>query len=349
MDLAALGWNDRWAALAADRPRGTVPARVVRHDSSAVLVAGPGGLESVPLRPAIPPVAVGDWLLIGPGRIDAVLERASLLQRRDPSSGGAQLIAANVDLVGIVCGVDRLINTGRNQRMAIQVWDSGATPMIVLNKTDLMADTTEAEEIAARAAPGVEILVISASTGEGIDDVRAAVTGRTVAFVGESGAGKSTLVNTLAGDEVALTGAVRESDAQGRHTTTARELMILPDGGILIDNPGIREVHMWTDETTLRERFADISELAAQCKFHDCKHGTDAGCAIRAALAAGNLAAARYEGFLKLDVEIEKLRQNRKKRQMTLERRARREQHARDKRFSDRRDQDHGDAPRQRR
>ena len=297
MDLVALGWSERWEAAAADRPADTEPARVVRHDGSAVLVAGEAGIESVPLRPALPPLAVGDWLLVGNGSIAAVLPRASLLQRRNPTGGGAQVIAANVDVVGIVCGLDRRVNTGRIQRMVIQVWDAGATPLIVLTKTDLLTDTADAEAIAASAAPGVDVLVISASTGEGIDAVRAAVAGRTVAFVGESGAGKSTLVNTLARSEIALTGAVRDGDAKGRHTTTARELHVLEGDVQLVDTPGIREMGLWTDVNTVDEVFDDVADLAELCKFRDCTHSNEPGCAVQEAVARGDLPAERLDDW----------------------------------------------------
>ena len=223
--------------------------------------------------------------------------RVSLLQRRNPTRGGAQVIAANVDVVGIVCGLDRRVNTGRIQRMVIQVWDAGATPLIVLTKTDLMDDTTDAEAIAASAAPGVDVLVISASTGEGIDAVRAMVADRTVAFVGESGAGKSTLVNTLARSEIALTGAVREGDAKGRHTTTSRELHVLEGDVQLVDTPGIREMGLWTDVNTVDEVFDDVSELAELCKFRDCSHTNEPGCAVQAAVARGELPAERLDDW----------------------------------------------------
>jgi ribosome biogenesis GTPase len=295
LTLRALGWSDRWAALAAEHGLGTRPVRVMRHDGTAVLVGGDDGVESLPLRRSLPPLAVGDWLLVGDGTIAHVLERASLLQRRDPTGGGAQLIAANLDRVGIVCGLDRPVRAGRVQRLVIQVWDAGATPLVVLTKTDLLTDTTEAEEIAAAAAPGVDVLVISSETGEGIDTVRDAVAGLTVAFVGESGAGKSTLVNALAGDEIAATGAVRGGDNKGRHTTTARELHVLPGDVRLIDTPGIREMGLWTDVDTVDEVFDDIGDLAGGCRFRDCGHGGEPGCAVRAALESGRLPAERFE------------------------------------------------------
>ena len=178
--------------------------------------------------------------------------------------------------------------------MVIQVWDAGATPIVVLTKRDLLADTSEAEAIACGAAPGVEVFVISSETGEGLDAVRDAVAGFTVAFVGESGAGKSTLVNALAGDEVAAIGAVRAGDHKGRHTTTARELHVLPGDVRLVDTPGIREMGLWADVETVDEVFDDIGALAEQCRFRDCGHEAEPGCAVRAALGSGQLPAARF-------------------------------------------------------
>ena len=162
--------------------------------------------------------------------------------------------------------------------------------------------------------------------------------GVSVALVGSSGVGKSALINQILGDEYQWTGEVNEVTGKGRHTTTARELMVLRKGGILIDNPGIKEVQMWTDESMLRERFADIELIAADCRFHDCKHGTDAGCAIRLAVEGGSLDAERFQGFLKLDSEIAKLHALQKKRQMTVERRAKRDHKIKARNHVDRRE-----------
>ena len=303
MDLVALGWNDRWEALAADGPPDTLPGRVVRHDGSAVLVASATGVDSVPLRPNLPPVAVGDWVLVAGQYLADVLPRSSLLQRRDPTRGGAQVMAANVDVVGIVCGVDRRVNAGRIQRMVVQVWDSDATPIIVLTKADLLANTRDAEEIAAGVAGGAEVFVVSVTEDRGLDEIRAAVADRTVAFIGESGAGKSTLVNALAGREIALTGAVREHDAKGRHTTTARELHVLAGNVRLIDTPGMREMGLWTDVETVDEVFDDIVELSELCKFRDCTHDNEPGCAVRAAVEDGRLPLDHLESWQSLRKE----------------------------------------------
>lgn len=305
MDLVALGWNDRWEALAAEGTPDALPGRVVRHDGSAVLVASAAGVDSVPVRPNLPPVAVGDWVLVSGQYLADVLPRSSLLQRRDPTRGGAQVMAANVDVVGIVCGVDRRVNAARIQRMVVQVWDSGATPIIVLTKSDLLPNTREAETIAAGVAGGAEVFVVSVTEDYRLDEIRAAVADRTVAFIGESGAGKSTLVNRLAGREVALTGAVREHDAKGRHTTTARELHVLAGNVRLIDTPGMREMGLWTDVETVDEVFDDIVELAEACKFRDCAHSNEPGCAVRAAVEDGRLPIAHLGSWQALRKEAE--------------------------------------------
>lgn len=312
--LVELGWNDRWRALAAaraDEPDVTgqvvEPARVVRHDGVAVVIAGAEGSGTRPIRPLLPPLAVGDWLLVDGASIVDVLPRSSLMQRRDPTRGGAQLIAANVDRVGIVCGLDRPVKTGRIQRFVLQVHDAGALPMVVLTKSDLVgADpATEALEVVERASPGVEALVCSVRTEHGLDALREFVTDRTVAFVGESGAGKSTLVNALAGREIAATSAVRKGDSKGRHTTTARELHVLPGHCCLVDTPGLREIGVFTDVDTVDDVYADVTDFVDGCRFNDCTHLTEPGCAVLAAIEAGTLDRARYESWLDLRAEAE--------------------------------------------
>src|SRR5690606_16675760 len=181
--------------------------------------------------------------------------------------------------------------------------------------------------------------VTSAMHGENVSAIRRYLTpGRSITFVGSSGVGKSSLINALLGEDWQEEGEVNEVTGKGRHTTTARELIVLEEGGILVDNPGIREVQMWTDEHTLREKFLDIEALAAQCRFHDCSHGSDTGCVVREAVESGTLASERYEGFLKLDEEIENLRKRLKKRKMTLERRAKRDHRIKARNPEDRRE-----------
>lgn len=303
--LAELGWNARWAALAAAGPAASEPARVVRHDGVAVVVAGADGVSTRPVRPALPAMAVGDWLLVDDESVVAVLDRTSLLQRRDPTRGGAQLIAANVDRVGIVCGLDRPVKPGRIQRFVVQVYDAGALPMVVLTKADLVDDTSDAEAVVEQASPGIDVLVCSVRTDDGLDALRDNVADRTVAFVGESGAGKSTLVNALAGHQIAATSAVRRGDAKGRHTTTARELHVLPGHCCLVDTPGLREIGLFTDVATVDDVFDDVADLAEECRFNDCTHTNEPGCAVLAAIAAGALDSERYDAWQTLRREAE--------------------------------------------
>jgi len=313
--LAALGWNERWTALAAtaiDEAGGTAaddlaPVRVVRHDSVAVVVAGVAGTSTRPIRPALPALAVGDWVLVDHESIVGLLPRTSLMQRRDPTRGGAQLIAANVDRVGVVCGLDRPVKPGRIQRFVVQVYDAGALPMVVLTKSDLVEpDTvTEAVDLVERASPGCEVLVCSVRSEHGLDALRDFVADRTVAFVGESGAGKSTLVNALAGHEIAATSAVRKGDSKGRHTTTSRELHVLPGHCCLVDTPGLREIGVFTDVDTVDDVYADVTDFIGGCRFNDCTHLSEPGCAVLAAIEAGTLDRSRYESWLDLRAEAE--------------------------------------------
>jgi len=304
--LEALGWSDHWAALAASGPPGARPGRILRHDSTAVMVGMADDVVVRQIRPALPPLAVGDWLLVDDEAIVDVLPRTSLLQRRDPTRGGAQLIAANVDLVGIVCGLDRPVKAGRIQRFVVQVFDSGAIPAVVLTKADLVDDPLDAVAAVERAAPGVDVIVCSVRTDVGLSTLRAAVRDRTVAFVGESGAGKSTLVNALAGSELAATSAVRKGDSKGRHTTTSRELHVLPGHCCLVDTPGLREIGVFTDVDTVDDAFGDVAtELDEECRFRDCTHTSEPGCAVLAAIARGDLDGDRYAAWQALRAEAE--------------------------------------------
>lgn len=315
MDRAGLvpfGWSERWAARfeafdpgdhlddgdeGDDRgDRGNAePARVVRHDGAGLIVATAGGVHAVPLvERVVPAPAVGDWVVLRDGRPTGVLERTSLLRRRDDRTDTAQVLAANVDLVLIVCGLDRPFKEGRIQRAAALAREGGAEPAVVLTKAarpGLDVDPDEVAALADVADPGIEVLITSAKEGVGLDDLRTTVAGRTVVLLGESGAGKSSIVNALVGDDRAATGRVRTGDAKGRHTTTSRSLYVLPSGGVLIDTPGIRAIGLWTDEesTAVTETFADIEDLAAACRFNDCAHDTEPGCAVNAAVAEGTL------------------------------------------------------------
>ena len=299
--LLALGWSDRWAPYVDANDTSVTPARVLRHDGSAVLVGGRHGTSHAHLRPATPPLAVGDWVLVSTdGVVVELLPRRSLLQRRDPSTGLDQPIAANVDVVAIVCGLDRPIRTGRIDRFITQTWDADAVPLVVLTKADLHDDPATAEAELVAAVPGAETHVVSSVTSEGIGDLRTRLHGVSVSFVGESGAGKSTLLNALAGEELARTGDVRAGDHKGRHITTARQLHTLQGPIWLIDTPGLREVGLWTDAETVDDVFDDVSALADRCRFRDCTHDTEPGCAVQEAVEAGLLPRARLDSWRKL-------------------------------------------------
>ncbi|MEQ8717258.1 MAG: ribosome small subunit-dependent GTPase A [Acidimicrobiales bacterium] len=294
-----LGWSDRWEALATDAAAGE-PGRVLRHDGTAVLVGTASGTEHFLLRATTPPVAVGDWVIVGPDAVEGVLPRSSLLARRDPSTGGAQPIAANVDIVGIVCGLDRPVKLGRVRRFATLAWDAGATPLVILSKADLVEDVAAITDEIITAIPGVDVIAVSAAKADGMSALLERCVDTTLVLVGESGAGKSTLVNALAGHEATRTSEVRTGDHKGRHTTTARQLHLLNGPVRLIDTPGVREVGIVADVDTVDAGFADIAELALDCRFGDCAHTTEPGCAVRAAVEEGELSAERLGAWEEL-------------------------------------------------
>ncbi len=294
--LVALGWSDRWAPYLAAHDSG-VAARVVRHDGSAVLVGSELGTHHVPVRRSMPPLAVGDWIVVSGDRIEELLPRASLLQRRDPSTGGSQPIAANVDVVGIVCGLDRPVTPGRVQRFTSLAWDAGATPLVILSKADLVDSTDNIEQDLLEQDPAAEIISVSSTTADGTAALLERCADNTLVLVGESGAGKSTLLNALAGSEVSGTGDVRDGDSKGRHTTTARQLFVLQGNCRLIDTPGVREVGIHTDLDTIDDGFSDIMDLAAHCQFRDCGHTNEPGCEVLAALADGRLHESRMKAW----------------------------------------------------
>lgn len=310
-DLRLYGLTE---ARAAQLPPATVPARVVRADRGAVLAVTPSGSLQLRVHPGLDPrPTVGDWLAVNPPadadpagappRIAAVLPRESLLRRAAADANGPQALAANVDLVLITVGLDRPVRSGRVDRVAAQAWDAGAQPILVLTKSaGVEVDPAPFE----MAHPGVPVLVTSALEGQGVTEVADLVAGRTAVLIGESGAGKSTLTNVLLGRREMDTGEVRAGDHKGRHTTTARQLHLVPGpaGGAIIDTPGIRSVGLWTDAESVDASFTDIEELATQCRFSDCAHGGEPGCAVQAALATGDLPPARYESWRHLQREI---------------------------------------------
>lgn len=302
--LHALGYDNRWSALFADQPPDWRPYRVVRDDRGWVIAAGETGEARLQIPHNLQPVA-GDWIAADGERILAIAERASAVVRPRPE-GGTQVLAANVDLVGIVHGLDQPLNRRRLERGLVLAWESGASPVVLLTKVDVAESVDAAVAMAESAALGVDVITASAVDGRGLDRVRALLQpNRTLALLGASGAGKSSLANALLGYEVMATTAVREGDRKGRHTTTHRELLLVPGGGVLLDTPGLRALTVGAASAGVDMAFADIDELGQGCRFSDCRHDGEPGCAVIAALQAGALDADRMEGWRRLRREVE--------------------------------------------
>lgn len=303
--LEALGWDADWAALAGSH--GGDPGRVVRQDRGWVQVARSStdvdGFRTRADRVGTP--VVGDWVTTEADEVATVLDRRNALRRADPVGEGEQVLAANLDRVLVVLGLDRPVKAGRIQRAVIQSWDADAEPIVVLTKADLHEDP-DAERTRVEAEhPGVDVIAVSSHDGSGIGDLLRRVGGRTVVLVGESGAGKSSLLNALADGDVARIGDVRETDSKGRHTTTRRELHLLPGGGLVVDTPGVRAIGLYADPDAVDAAFPDVVDLAATCRFSDCSHDREPGCAVRAAAESGDLARDRLEAYGSMHAESE--------------------------------------------
>jgi ribosome biogenesis GTPase len=359
MRLEDLGWNEQFAAaFAAHGGEGLVPARLAREtkinytailgdgDEREVVVSGKVWHDAV-TDADLP--AVGDWVALDVESgsepvIRAVLPRRTRFSRKAPgNSAEEQVIACNVDTVVVVTDPGEDFNVRRLERFHTLIRKSGAVPVVLINKSDLHDDIRLAEcaEAAESLGDEIRVHVVSALTDEGVAVLRDYLgENHTLALCGSSGVGKSTLVNRLLGEDYQWTFEVNEVTGKGRHTTVARELVMVPGGGMLIDNPGVREIQMWTDEQTLREAFADIEELAADCRFRDCRHRSDAGCAIRAAYQAGVFDKGRYRSFLNLGREIEELKRRCKKRQVAVERWAKRTHRVKARNLADRIEED---------
>jgi ribosome biogenesis GTPase len=344
MTLKELGWNeDLEAAFTAYRGKGWVPARLIREtvinygafikggEEIDVILCGRVWHEAT-CDADLP--AVGDWVAVElgdenqPHVIRASLPRRTCFSRKMPgNSSQAQVIGANIDLVTVVTDAGSDFNIRRMERYFMLIGRSGAKAVVLVNKSDLFP-REQSDKAAAEIAAlwdGASVHVTSALNGQGLKVLKKYLKkGVTMCMVGSSGVGKSTLVNQLYGEDWQWTSEVNEITGKGRHTTTSRELVPLRNGGMLIDNPGMREIQMWTDETTLRDSFADVDALTADCKFSDCSHRKDAKCAIRTAVEAGTLDPARYENFLNLENEIAALKKRSEKRQMAVERWAKR-------------------------
>lgn len=297
-----------------------IPARIVREDrglyravahSENLVAEVTGAFRNAHISSEAYP-AVGDWVIAtrieneGKLRIHNVLPRKTVFTRTAAgNTSDVQVVAANVDSVFIVVGLDGDFNPRRVERYVALTYESGAQPIIVLSKCDLTEDLLKFTNAIETVALGVPVHPVSSTLGQGVDALLPyLVSGKTVACLGSSGAGKSTLINALLGEETMATGATREDDSRGRHTTTHRQLLPLPGGGSLIDTPGMRELQLTGDDESLSSAFEDIETLAQHCNFRDCGHGNEPGCAIREAIDSGELDQARYKSYQKLQREL---------------------------------------------
>jgi ribosome biogenesis GTPase len=338
-NLAAMNLEDwGWAPFFAEQFKpwaecGYLPARVIRGEKNYFRVWTTAGELTVRFagkmrhraggRADLP--VVGDWVAVEPqpdqrGQIHALLERKSTFARNLPGRRKGkgrerieqQVIAANVDLVLIVSGLDRDFNLRRIERYLTLVGGSGAEALVVLNKADLCADPQDCQAQVEAIAAETPVYCCTALDREQLAFLDAHLQpGRTLALLGSSGVGKSTILNGLLGEERQKIGAVSEAVGKGRHTTSHRELFLLPQGGILMDNPGMRELHLWGDEEDLSESFTDIEELAAACRFNDCAHRTEPGCAVLASVERGEMQMSRLESYQKLKDELSLLQRRR--------------------------------------
>jgi ribosome biogenesis GTPase / thiamine phosphate phosphatase len=318
-DVTAWGWNARVARQFDELalPSARAGRVLAEHRGSYVIATESGEVDAAvsgKFRYAAGAAedypAVGDWVAVeldGSGQsavIQALLPRATRFLRPRGEVVGAQVVAANVDVVLLVSGLDHDFNLRRLERYLALAWSSGAEPVIVLNKADLGDDVGGRMADVASVAPGVPIRVLSARDGTGIDSLAPLLEpGKTVALLGSSGVGKSTIVNALLGYERQATGAVRQDDQRGRHTTTSRELLRMPSGALMIDSPGMRSVGMWDIDEGLADAFADVQAISVNCRFSDCTHGPEPGCAVQAAIADGRLASSRLQSQQKLERE----------------------------------------------
>jgi ribosome biogenesis GTPase / thiamine phosphate phosphatase len=321
--LVTFGWTaERDSSLStSERPvdPSRLPGRIVRHDRGGWTVHTPvgellcnvrGRLRSTLSLAEAP--SVGDWVMIVArvdeqrGTIESVLPRTSVLIRNMAgNTTEPQVVAANVDVVLITVPCDAPANPRRLERQLAMVWESGATPVVVATKSDLSSDQDADLAWIEPAALGTPVVAVDSTRGNGVENLSLWLTvGTTLVLVGPSGAGKSTLANCLLGSDYMATGSVRSEDQRGRHTTTHRELIVLPSGALLIDTPGVRELALWDADDGVAATFADIEETATNCRFPDCSHDTEPDCAVRSALADGTLDADRFDSWIKLGREV---------------------------------------------
>ncbi|MEU0271665.1 ribosome small subunit-dependent GTPase A [Streptomyces sp. NPDC006307] len=312
--LAPYGWDAVWEAeFAPYAAQGLLAGRVVRVDRGQCDVVTADGLvraDTAFVTPHDPlrVVCAGDWAAVDPDGtpqyVRAYLPRRTAFVRSTSSKRSeGQILAANVDHAVIAVSLAGELDLNRIERFLALAWESGAQPLVVLTKADLVPDPVGLSYLVQdveTAAPGVQVLPVSSATGEGVDVLAAVVAGGTSVLLGVSGAGKSTLANALLGEDAMAVQAIRDVDGKGRHTTTTRNLLLLPGGGVLIDTPGLRGVGMWDAGTGVGQVFSEIEELAAECRFHDCAHRAEPGCAVLAAIEDGTLPERRLDSYRKL-------------------------------------------------
>lgn len=313
--LSRLGWDDHFnAAFAEHAAAGRIPARVVRVDRGLCEVlteSGPIRADSsaVVSRDPARTVCTGDWAALDPGptpELVALLPRRSAITRASVDrTSHVQTLAANVDAVVVAVSTTDPINAGRVERLLALAWESGATPVVALTKVDAADDLDEALATVSALAPGVEVIPTSAATGSGLVELVEIVTGTTV-LLGPSGAGKSTLANALLGRDHMAVNEVRAVDGKGRHTTVHRELLPLPNGGVLIDTPGLRGIGLQDAADGVERVFAEIEAYAQDCRFRDCRHGSEPGCAVHDAIVHGLMDVGRLDRYRKLLRESER-------------------------------------------
>ncbi len=257
--------------------------------------------------------AAGDWVLLRENQIIEMMPRQNCLSRGEsgyrhkmsPTAASQQIIAANIDTVFIVCGLDRDFNLRRIERYLTLIYNCGLTPVIILTKKDLHTDVTEYETQVSQIAIGVPVHAVSAKFGQALEPLKQYISsGKTITLIGSSGAGKSTLVNQLAGRTIRATAQISDRVGKGVHCTTSRDLILLPTGGLLLDTPGLREIAFWEDEGKIDTVFGDIADLAAACRFSNCSHRHEPGCRVRAALETGELSQKRFDNYCKMQQEL---------------------------------------------